>query len=250
MAVTPDEDIVTEASRLLDAARAAEVPVRLIGGLAVRLHIGTESEPIFSRQYKDIDLATLKGNSKRVSELMLSMGYEADRQFNATNGHRRMLFYDVANQRQVDVFVGSFDMCHQIPITERIHLAEHGIPLAELLLTKLQIVELNAKDQSDILTMLYHHEVADDDEGHINASRVAELCASDWGLWRTTKMNIERTRSAALASGVDQHSQELILDRLARLWQRIEDEPKSGKWKLRNRVGDKKRWYEEPEEAQ
>ncbi len=250
MAVTPDEDIVAEAARLLDAARAANVPVRLIGGLAVRLHIGSESEPIFTRQYKDIDLATLKGNSKRVSELMLSMGYEADRQFNATNGHRRMLFYDVTNQRQVDVFVGSFEMCHQIPITERIHLAEHGIPLAELLLTKLQIVELNAKDQSDILTMLYHHDVADDDEGHINASRVAELCASDWGLWRTTKMNVERTRSAALASAVDQHSQQLILDRLSRLWQRIEDEPKSGKWKLRNRVGDKKRWYEEPEETQ
>ena len=250
MTVTPEEDIVTEASRLLDAARAADVPVRLIGGLAVRLHIGSESEPIFTRQYKDIDLATLKGNSKRVSELMLSMGYEADRQFNATNGHRRMLFYDIMNQRQVDVFVGSFEMCHQIPITERIHLAEHGIPLAELLLTKLQIVELNAKDQSDILTMLYHHDVADDDEGHINASRVAELCASDWGLWRTTKMNVERTRSAVATSGVDQHSQQLILDRLDRLWQRIEAEPKSGKWKLRNRVGDKKRWYEEPEEAQ
>lgn len=250
MTVTPEEDIVAEASRLLDAARAADVPVRLIGGLAVRLHIGSESEPIFTRQYKDIDLATLKGNSKRVSELMLSMGYEADRQFNATNGHRRMLFYDIMNQRQVDVFVGSFEMCHQIPITERIHLAEHGIPLAELLLTKLQIVELNAKDQSDILTMLYHHDVADDDEGHINAGRVAELCASDWGLWRTTKMNVERTRSAVPTSGVDQHSQQLILDRLDRLWQRIEAEPKSGKWKLRNRVGDKKRWYEEPEETQ
>ena len=71
---------------------------------------------------------------------MLATGYEADRQFNATNGHRRLLFYDVANQRQVDVFVGSFEMCHEIPITERILLAEHGIPLAELLLTKLQIV--------------------------------------------------------------------------------------------------------------
>src|SRR6476469_6313513 len=99
ISVSPDEDIVAEAGRLLDAARAADVPVRLIGGLAVRLHIGSESEPIFTRHYKDIDLATLKGNSKRMSELMVSLGYEADRQFNATNGHRRMLFYDVGNQR-------------------------------------------------------------------------------------------------------------------------------------------------------
>jgi hypothetical protein len=235
---------------VLDAARAADVPVRLIGGLAVRLHIGAGSPPIFTREYKDIDLVTLKGRSKQVSELMLSLGYEADRLFNATNGHRRMLFYDAGNGRQVDVFVGSFEMCHEIPITERIHLAEHGIPLAELLLTKLQIVELNAKDQTDILTMLYHHDVTDDDDGHINAARVAELCASDWGLWRTSKMNIERSRAAVPVAGLDEQGQALVLERLDRLWQRIEDAPKSGKWKLRNRVGDKKRWYEQPEEAE
>jgi hypothetical protein len=250
ISVTPETDIVAEAGRLLRAARAADVPVRLIGGLAVRLHIGTESEPIFTREYKDIDLATLRGKSRQVSELMVSMGYEADRLFNATNGHRRMLFYDTANKRQVDVFVGSFEMCHEIPITERIHLVEHGIPLAELLLTKLQIVDLNAKDQTDILTMLYHHNVTEDDEGHINAGRVAELCASDWGLWRTTKMNVERSLAAAPASGLSEQDQQLVLDRLRRLWQRIEDQPKSGKWKLRNRVGDKKRWYEQPEEPE
>ena len=132
--VVPDSDIVAEAARLLEAAHAADVPVRLIGGLAVRLHIGADTEPVFQREYKDIDLATVKGKSKQVTELMLATGYEADRQFNAMNGHRRMLFYDVANQRQVDVFVGSFEMCHEIPITERILLAQHGIPLAELLL--------------------------------------------------------------------------------------------------------------------
>ena len=248
--VVPDSDIVAEATRLLEAAHAADVPVRLIGGLAVRLHIGGDTEPVFQREYKDIDLATVKGKSKQVTELMLATGYEADRQFNAMNGHRRMLFYDVANQRQVDVFVGSFEMCHEIPITERILLAEHGIPLAELLLTKLQIVQLNAKDQTDILTMLYHHDVTDDDQGTINATRVAELCASDWGLWRTTKMNVERVRAALPTCGLDEAGQALVSERLERLWQRIEDQPKSGKWKMRNRVGDKKRWYEEPEEVE
>ena len=87
-------------------------------------------------------------------------------------------------------------MCHAIPITERIELQPDAVPLAELLLTKLQIVELNAKDQSDIITMLYHHDVGEGDDGVINAKRVAQLCAADWGLWRTTKMNVERTRQA------------------------------------------------------
>jgi hypothetical protein len=246
---TPDADIVAEASRVLDAAAQAGVAVRLIGGLAVRLHIGLDADPVFRREYKDIDLATLKGRSKQVSELMVSLGYEADRQFNAMNGQRRMLFYDVPNNRQVDVFVGSFEMCHEIPITERIELVEYGIPLAELLLTKLQIFELNQKDLTDILTMVYHHDVGTTDQSTINADRVAELCAADWGLWRTTKMNIERVQAALPDSGLDEPAIATVRDRLARLWARIEAEPKSRKWKMRDRIGDKKRWYELPEEV-
>jgi hypothetical protein len=245
----PDADIIVEATRLLAAAHTEDVPIRLIGGVAIRLHVPAGITPVFEREYKDIDLVTLKGKSRQVSDFMKQMGYEADRPFNATNGARRLLFYDPPNSRQVDVFVGSFEMCHDIPITERISLATHGIPLAELLLTKMQIIELNDKDRTDIVTMLYHHEIAEDDAERINMNRVAELCAGDWGLWRTTKLNIERIREGLPDSGLPPESQELVLDRLDRLWARIEAEPKSTKWKLRNRIGDKKRWYERPDEV-
>jgi len=245
----PLDDIVLEADRLLEAAAAEDVPVRLIGGLAVRMHVN--GDPVISRAYKDIDLVTLKGRGKRVSEFMTAMGYEADRAFNATNGHRRLLYYDRPHARQVDVFVGAFEMCHSIPITERIELHPSAVPLAELLLTKMQIVELNAKDQADILTILYHRDVADDDgDGSaVNAARIAQLTATDWGLWRTTRMNVERTREALPGSALSPDQQAVVGERLDRLWERIESEPKSTKWKMRNRVGDKVRWYEEPEEV-
>ena len=165
----PNADIVVEAERLLGAAVAADVPVRLVGGLAVRAHLPPGTMPVITREYKDIDLVTLKGRSRAVTAFMTEQGYEADRVFNTTNGHRRLLYYDVPHQRQVDVFVGAFEMCHAIPITERIELHPTAVPLAELLLTKMQIVELNAKDQSDIVTMLYHHEVGSGDDGVINA---------------------------------------------------------------------------------
>ncbi len=244
---TPNADIVLEADRLLGAAGEADVPVRLVGGLAVRAHLPAGTEPVFVREYKDIDLVTLKGRGRAVSAFMTEQGYEADRVFNTTNGHRRLLYYDVPHQRQVDVFVGAFEMCHSIPITERIDLHPTAVPLAELMLTKMQIVELNAKDQSDIVTMLFHNEVGDGDDGMINARRVGALCASDWGLWRTTKMNTERTRQALEAGAPE--VRDVAGPRLERLWQAIEDAPKSGRWKMRNRVGDKVRWYEEPEEV-
>ena len=245
----PLDDIVLEANRLLEAAATSDVPVRLVGGLAVRMHVG--GEPVIARTYKDIDLVTLKGRGKRVSELMTGMGYEADRPFNATNGHRRLLYYDPPHGRQVDVFVGAFEMCHSIPITERIELHPSAVPLAELLLTKMQIVELNAKDQADILTILYHHDIAEGDGGGdvVNGARVARLCAGDWGLWRTSLLNVERTRNALVSSSLTPEQQSLVRERLERLWARIESEPKSTKWKMRNRVGDKVRWYEEPEEV-
>ncbi|HEY8859096.1 MAG TPA: nucleotidyltransferase family protein, partial [Gaiellales bacterium] len=91
---TPNADIVAEASRLLAAAAAADVPVRLVGGLAVRAHLPDGTSPVISREYKDIDLVTLKGRSKAVTAFMTEQGYEADRVFNTTNGHRRLLYYD------------------------------------------------------------------------------------------------------------------------------------------------------------
>jgi hypothetical protein len=245
----PISDIVAEARRLMTAAEERNVAVRLLGGLAVRLGIPEQETPVVVREYKDIDLAAARGQGKSVGAFLQEMGYEADRAFNATNGHSRLLFWDVGNSRQVDVFVGSFEMCHQIPIADRLLAGGVGIPLAELLLTKLQVVELNAKDASDIHTILFHHEVADDDAGRINADQVAKLCASDWGLWRTTKLNLERIRDGLPASGLSPEHQQVILDRLHRLWERIETQPKSRKWKLRSRIGDKVRWYEEPEEV-
>ena len=245
----PNADIVAEAERLLGAAVSADVPVRLVGGLAVRAHLPAGTAPVITREYKDIDLVTLKGKSRAVTAFMIEQGYEADRVFNTTNGHRRLLYYDVPHQRQVDVFVGAFEMCHAIPITERIDLHPTAVPLAELVLTKMQIVELNAKDQSDIVTMLFHHEVGAGDDGVINAGRVAQLCAADWGLWRTTKMNTERTRQALAGDGVASDVRAVAAPRLEQLWDAIESEPKSTRWKMRNRVGDKVRWYEEPEEV-
>ena len=244
----PLDDIVQEADRLLEAAATSDVPIRLVGGLAVRMHAG--GEPVIARTYKDIDLVTLKGRGKRVSEFMTGMGYEADRPFNATNGHRRLLYYDPPHGRQVDVFVGTFEMCHSIPITDRIELHPSAVPLAELLLTKMQIVELNAKDQADILTILYHHDVAEDDgSGNVvNCTRVAQLCAGDWGLWRTATMNIERARGAAQRFQLAAQDEAVVVSRLDDLRKRIDAEPKSTKWKLRARVGERMQWYENPEE--
>lgn len=224
-------------------------PIRLVGGLAVRIRVDEAFHPGLTREYKDIDFVTLKGRNKAVAGFLEEMGYEPQRQFNAMNGHERLLFHDLGNARQLDVFVGAFRMCHEIPINDRITLDPMTLPLAELLLTKLQIVNLNEKDQRDIVAILHHHEIADHDGDTINGARVAQLCSQDWGLWRTTKMTLERVREGLEHYDMAESERRQVEERLDRLWERIDAEPKSRSWRLRDRIGDRKRWYLEPEEV-
>lgn len=245
----PRGEILEEATTLLEAAEARGLPLRLIGGLAVQLRAPAGPHPALARTHKDIDFVTARGKARQVTELMRARGYCANEEFNAVNGHRRLLFYDFANERQVDVFVGSFEMCHVIPVAERLTLDQVTVPLAELLLTKLQVVQLNEKDQRDILALLLHHDVGDADGDAINGASIGRLCAADWGLWRTSKMNLERSAEALDGYGLDDDERKLIAARIDRLRSLIEEAPKTVKWKLRDRIGDRKQWYEEPEEV-
>lgn len=245
---SPLADVVAEAQRVLGAAQAAQVPLRLVGGVAVCLH--AEAMPAaLARSYGDIDMATVKGQGRPVTDLLTELGYEPARQFNALHGATRLLFHDRGNERKLDVFVGGFELSHAIPITDRIDVEPRTIPLAELLLTKLQVVELTDKDLRDAVALLLAHGVTDHDRDAINADVIAALTAQDWGLWRTTQLNLGRLRDGIGALGIDADDQRLVLNRIDALWERIEREPKSRRWRMRARVGDRKRWYEVPDEA-
>jgi hypothetical protein len=201
--------------------------------------------PALTREYKDLDFATSKKSSGDLQKLLRDMGYEPHLGFNAMNGRERLLFYDNPNERQVDVFVSSFRMCHEIPLEKRLTVDDDTVPLAELLLTKLQIIELNEKDVRDTVALLLEHEVTDDDRG-VNASRVASLCADDWGLWRTISHNLEKLRHHVGNYDVDA---ETVSNRVALILERIEVAPKSRGWRMRAKIGERKRWYELPEEV-
>jgi hypothetical protein len=244
----PLADLVEEARRVLTLANDRSLPVRVIGGLAIRLHLD-DRHPSLQREIKDLDLVTTRPRARDVLGFFADIGYAPDLSFNTLNSGRRGLFYDLRHERQLDLFVGSFRMCHEIPIADRLDLDPETIPLAELLLTKLQIVHLNRKDLSDILALVLEHDIAETDGETINAGLVAKLCADDWGLWRTCKLTLERVREGIGAFDLSTSERELLSSRLTRLWERIELEPKSRRWRLRDRVGDRVRWYEEPEEV-
>jgi Uncharacterised nucleotidyltransferase len=241
-------DIVAEGERLLGIASDEGVPLRLLGGVAVRLK-APEMPPSLVREYKDIDFAVTKKGGGAADRILRDAGYEPHVAFNAMHARERGLYYDEVNGRQVDLFIHAFRMCHEIPLGDRLEVETVTVPLAELMLTKLQIIELNEKDIRDTVLLFHGHPIADHDDGAVNGARIAALCGDDWGLWRTITANLERCRTHVDDYELPAEDRERIGARFDDLLQRIEAEPKSRGWRRRAKVGERKPWYDLPEEV-
>jgi hypothetical protein len=240
---------VAEARQLISLAAEEGLVMRALGGVAVYLQ-SDDGQPRLVRSLKDIDLAVARGSGKAASRVLAQAAYVADEMFNALRGSRRLLYHDPRNGRHVDVFVGEFSMCHELPLTERLGRDPLTVPREELLLSKLQVVELTGNDQADIYNLLYHHDVGEREDAGISSPFIAALCARDWGLWRTCQLNIGRSLDNLGGSGLGPAEQQVVAGRLESLRGRIDAEPKSRRWRIRNQVGDKVRWYAEPEQEQ
>lgn len=245
--VEPLSDPIAEGSRIAEAAAERGLPLRLLGGVAVAIHCPSSRQPPLRREYGDIDLATRGSAKAEAINLMEGLGYVADREFNTLHGHRRLFFWDEANRRQADVFVDEAHLCHQINLEERLELVPLTLPLADLAVLKLQVVETNEKDYLDLCAILGDHDLTSDDSG-VNVTYIAQLAAADWGLWRTLEMVAERCERFALELG-GFSAGELVAQRLRWLREELDKVPKGRRWKLRARVGERKRWYDLPEEV-
>lgn len=242
-------DVLEEARRLVADAAQTGVRLWLLGGAAIHYLLGERLHPALARQLKDIDFVTLGPDRGRVVRFMTDRSYVEDGEFNAIHGSRRLLFYDTTHRRQVDVFVDRFRMCHELPLPDRLQAGKPTLHLAELVLTKLQIVHLNEKDRNDLYALLLAYGVADHDDHTINGERIAELCSRDWGLYRTLQLNLARLRDGLAGQGLPPAETAVIARRIDEIEWAIEDSPKSRAWKLRARVGDRMVWYQEPDEV-
>lgn len=238
--------MIAEAERIATAAREGKIPVKLVGGAAVNLHSASARQAPLKRKYGDLDFVASSRSRPAVQKLFESLGYQGDPRFNLLNGHQRLLYLDTANGRQVDIFIDRMRMCHVIELAGRLGHDGPTLTPADLLLSKLQVYEVNMKDLVDTVALLLDHPVADHDDDAINAAYLARLTAEDWGLHRTLQLNTERVREAAKDLAIDGAR---VNERLDAIWGRINAQSKSMKWKLRARVGDRMSWYELPEEV-
>jgi len=248
--LTPLPDIQEEARRIVGAAGERRTILRLIGGVAIALRCPSTREGRLRRAYQDLDLVGHERQSKEIKEILLSSGYRARERFNAVMGRRRMMFDDPSNNRRVDVFLDVFEMSHKLDFTARLELEPLTLTLADLLATKLQIVEVNEKDMRDVAALFIDHDVGSADGDSINGPYLAGLCSRDWGLYKTVTVNLAEFQNSSDVLGLTQAEMETSKARSQTLSKQIEAAPKSLSWRLRAGVGERVRWYELPEEGE
>jgi hypothetical protein len=245
-------DPVDEARRILRAANEAGVPLRALGGIAVALIAPTIATLEPKRTYHDIDLASRPG-APAVSRLMGDLGYTAALRFNTLNGSERLLFHD-ADGRRVDIFVDTLRMCHALPFGTRLELRAWTLPPADLVLSKLQIVELTDRDAQDLVGLFADHPLAPSDADGIGLGRIRQICGAEWGWWRTVDDNLrglsERWQAARdRADSGQARVLDTAIERATELRAVLETCPKSLAWTIRAKVGPRLRWYDLPEEV-
>jgi hypothetical protein len=240
-------EYVERALGLVEQARERGLELRILGSLAYRLHCPANIELFeqMKRDLTDIDLAARSDQRREIRSWLEGLGFVVDQDIVVATEGKRYCFGDPSSDLFVDIFFDELYFCHPIPLRDRLALDYPTITPTDLLLEKMQIVELNPKDIKDSLVLLLEHPLASGETDAIDDRYIAKLLGADWGFYYTVKMNLDRLRSHLADGELSPEQAGVVSERIDALESAIEDEPKTGKWKMRARIGPRKKWYQE-----
>ena len=245
------ETYLEEARRLTDEAARKGIILRVMGPIALhfyfpdRVDLYRRMERLGDRVFTDIDYAAYGKHRGKVVPFFESQGYDLEKRSAVLSGGERHIFFG-DRVPMIDVFYDRLNYNHPIDYRGRLEVHSHCVSLADLLLQKLQIVQINDKDLKDAMLLLLAAPVGLHTDGEIDAPYVAKLMADDWGFYHTATSNLGKIKVAV--DGVPAlggAEKAIIVGKADELLLALEREPKSGKWKRRAEVGTKKPWYNE-----
>lgn len=250
------DDFAKEIRRIISVGDERKIPLRIMGGAAIRMHC-PENEVLYERLKRtpkhDMDFVTYAKFRPLTKQLFMDLGYEpyVSLMLTGATGRHRQIFNDKEGNKAVDVFLGKLEMCHVIDFEGRLEVDSPTIPLAELLLQKLQVVQTNEKDILDALILLREHEVGKTDREEVNADYVASVLAGEWGFYYTVTRNLQKVKDfLSEYDALSKEDKSVISERIDKIRERVEATPKNLSWKMRARVGPAVRWYNVVEEVQ
>jgi hypothetical protein len=237
-------DGLDAALQIIDLAETSKIRLRLLGGLAFKLLCPSAKNAGYRRSNKDIDLMGKREDTKGIMKTLETLGYKPREVFNKLNMGQRLIYYDMTNKRRVDIFLDEFIMCHKFNFKESILGDTYTLPITQLVMTKLQVVEKTDKEYLDLLAAFKDFPVSSGPEG-INSEEIADICSKDWGMFTTFGKSLDALMERAKQLPDVERSD--IVPRIRQLLSVLESRPKSLSWKMRAAIGEKAKWYDLPE---
>ena len=240
-----------EGLRLTGDAQKEGVVLRVMGPIALHYYfpdyvdLYRRMERLGERVFTDIDFAAYGKHRGKLVPFFEAHGYELEKRAAMVSGGTRLIFFS-ANIPMIDVFFDKLDYNHPIDYRGRLEAHPNCVSLADLMLQKLQIVQINDKDLKDAMLLLLAAPLSDTDKDGINARYIAKLFSEDWGFFHTATINLVRiTEAMAGVKALTEDQRTIIGGKVDALLKIIEEAPKSGKWKGRAKTGTSKPWYKE-----
>jgi len=246
------EVFLTEGRRLIDEAQKQGMILRVMGPIALHYHFPDyvelygHMERLGERVFTDIDYAAYGKHRGKLVPFFQSQGYDYNKRLMMLFGQTRHIYFASGADRvpMVDIFFDKLDMNHCVDYKNRLEIHPYCVSLTDLLLQKLQIVQINDKDLKDMMLLLLAAQVSDTDQGAINGKYVARLFSDDWGFYYTATTNLKKVQDAVESVPVlTAGHRKVIRDKANQLLEVIDQAPKSGKWQKRAKTGTSKPWY-------
>ena len=248
-------DIRDEAESICAEVAAAGLPARLLGGVAFWLRCPSLRSGPFARDYADLDFAVSKPASQRFRAILERRGYLPDKFFNGLHGATRLYYGAPDGQWSVDIVIDELTMSHRLDLRGQLDGPGPTLSPADLLLTKLQVWEINRKDLGDAACLLADHSLAEGPGGadEISLARVTAVLGPDRGFCHTAERNLGKVAELAAAepvpAGPVPGAGHDVAAQVGAIRAAIEAAPKSRSWRMRSRIGERVKWYETPEEV-
>ena len=250
-------DLQAEAVRIVTEAGEAGVTLRVVGSAGIRLHCNYPRQfmDLLDRPAKDIDFVVPEKHRKGMRRYLEARGYMVDRDLLIAMEGTRYSFRHAELGTDIDVFVERLSFCHTIEVKDRLNRHPVTLPIEELLLQKLQIVNQTVTDVMDAAVILASHPVTNSggDLEQIDGGHVARILARDWGFHHTATTNLKRiTEAVGEDNGIDlgQQANRQVHDGVVTLLSAIDAEPKSRSWRIRSRIGERKQWWQDVDDKE
>ena len=248
----PKPEVYLEEGRhLIDEASKQGILLRVMGPIALHYYfpdyvdLYRRMERLGERVFTDIDFAAYGKHRNKLVPFFESQGYTLEKRAAMLSGGARLIFF-AGRVPMIDIFFDKLNYNHPINYNGRLEADPYCVSLTDLMLQKLQIVQINDKDFKDAMLLLLAAPIGDSDDGKINAKYLGKIFSEDWGFYYTATTNLRKIKEAmSRVPALSERQRAAVAEKVDALMKYIEDVPKSGKWKGRAKTGTSRPWYQE-----